>query len=92
MKLENIFLKLLIPKTKPITGGIVYKPPNQTRFLELQSDSLNSLNMLSEEWQVLGDLNINLCQNGSTLGQRNKNIIKVQIKYHLRKKKNSRVL
>ena len=26
--------------------------------------------------QILGDLNINLYQNGSTLGQENKNIIK----------------
>ena len=32
--------------------------------------------MLSEEWHILGDLNINLYQNGSTLGEENKNIIK----------------
>ena len=32
--------------------------------------------MLSEEWYILRDLNINLYQNGSTLGQENKNIIK----------------
>ena len=32
--------------------------------------------MLSEEWHMLGDLNINLHQNGSTLGEDNKNIIK----------------
>ena len=75
-EIENIFIELLIPKTKPITVGIIYKPPDQTRFLEILSDSLNSLNMLSEEWHILGDLNINLYQKGSTLGQENKNIIK----------------
>ena len=75
-EIENIFIELLIPKTKPITVGIIYKPPDQTRFLEILSDSLNSLNMLSEEWHILGDLNINLYQNGSTLGQENKKIIK----------------
>ena len=32
--------------------------------------------MLSEEWHILGDLNINLHQNVSTLGQENKSIIK----------------
>ena len=32
--------------------------------------------MLSEEWHILGDLNINLYHNGSTLGEGNKNIIK----------------
>ena len=31
--IENIFIALLFP-TKPIMIGIVYKPPNQTRFLE----------------------------------------------------------
>ena len=46
---EIIFVELLIPKAKPITVGIVYKPPDQTRFLEILSNSLNSLNMLSEE-------------------------------------------
>ena len=25
---ENIFIKLLIPKTKPYTVGIVYRPPD----------------------------------------------------------------
>ena len=31
---ENIFIELLIPKTKPITAGIIYKQPDQLRFLE----------------------------------------------------------
>ena len=57
-EIENIFVGLLIPKTKPITVGIVYKPPDQTRFLEILSNSLNSLNMLSEEWRILGNLSI----------------------------------
>ena len=32
--------------------------------------------MLSKEWHILGHQNINLYQNGSTLGQESKNIIK----------------
>ena len=32
--IENIFIDLLFPKTKPITVGVIYKPPDQTRFLE----------------------------------------------------------
>ena len=75
-EIENIFVELLILKTKPITVRIVYKPPDQTNFLEILSNSLNSLKMLSEEWHILGDLNINLYHNGSTLGEGNKNIIK----------------
>ena len=53
-EIENNFIKLLIPKTKPITVGIICKPPDQTRFLEILSNSLNSLNMLSEESHILG--------------------------------------
>ena len=77
---SNIFIELFIPKTKPIIVGIIYKPPDQTRFPEILLDSLNSLNMLSEEWHILGDLNINLHQNGSTLGEDKKNIIKCHLK------------
>ena len=36
--------------------------------------------MLSEEWHILRDLNINLYQNGSILEEGNKNIIKVENK------------
>ena len=43
-----------------MTVGIVYEPPDQTRFPEILLDSLNSLNMLSEECHIPGDLNINL--------------------------------
>ena len=74
IEIENIFVELLIPKTKSITVGIVYKPPDQTRSLDILSNSLNSLNMLSEEKHILRDLNINLYHNGSTLGDENKNI------------------
>ena len=77
---RNVFVKLLIPKTKPSTAGIVCKPSDQTRFLKILSNSSNSLNMLSEKWHILGDLNINLYQNGSILGEENKNIVKVSSK------------
>ena len=47
---------------------------------------LNPLNLLSEEGHNPGDLNINLYQNDSILGQENKNIIKDEIKYLPRQK------
>ena len=43
--------------------------------------------MFNKEWHILGDLNINLYQNGSILGEENKNIINTQIKYHQKHKK-----
>ena len=79
---ECPLVKHLIPKTKPITVGIVCKPPDQTRFLEILSNSSNSLDLLNEKWHILGDLNINLYHgdclyhNMRILGKGNKNIIK----------------
>ena len=46
-EIKNIFVELLIPTTKPVTAGIVYKPPDQTMFLEILSNILNSLNILN---------------------------------------------
>ena len=43
------------------------KPPDQLKFLETLPDSLNTLNILSKEWHVLGDLLIR---------ENNKNIVK----------------
>ena len=41
-EIKTIFIELLIPKTKPITAGIICKPLDQLRFLERLSDSLNT--------------------------------------------------
>ena len=71
-----IFIELFTPETKPITVGIACKPPDQTRFWEILSDSLNLFSMFNKEWHILGDLNINLYQNVSILGEENKKIIK----------------
>ena len=32
--IENIFIDLLFPKTKPISVGIIYKPPSQRQLLQ----------------------------------------------------------
>ena len=57
--LENIFIDLLFPKIKPISVGIFYKPPSQTRFLEQITTEFESLELNSELY-ILGDFNINL--------------------------------
>ena len=31
-EIENIFFEILLPKTKPITVGIIYRPTNQNNF------------------------------------------------------------
>lgn len=37
---EHIFLDILLPKTKPILIGILYRPPKQAGFLNNISETL----------------------------------------------------
>ena len=57
--IENIFIDLLFPKTKPISVGIIYKPASQSQFLQQMITEFEALD-LDNEIYVLGDFNINL--------------------------------
>ena len=63
---EVIFVDLLLPKTKPISVRIVYRP-KYSHFLQLFAEIRNSLNILENEIFVLGDMNIDILQNGVNL-------------------------
>ena len=49
-----------MPHTKPITVGIIYRPPNQTKFLDIFEENLPNLNTSYREIYFLGDININI--------------------------------
>ena len=58
---ENVFLDILLPNSKPILIGILYRPPNQSGFLDsLSTAILNSEKSDNQEVYLLGDLNFNL--------------------------------
>ena len=60
-EIENIFLDILLPKTKPILIGILYRPPDQSKFLDNLSTSISQASSFNEqEVYILGNLNINL--------------------------------
>ena len=59
-----------------MTVGIIWEPPNQVRFLEILSGSLNTLNLLNGQWHILVDLNIDISKNCIMFTQKNKNITK----------------
>ena len=61
--LENIFIDLLFPKTKPLSAGIIYNPLSQIQFLEQMITEFEALN-LNNEIYVLEDFNINLLFRG----------------------------
>ena len=51
----------MLPKTKPILIGILYRPPDQSKFLDNLSTSISQTCSFNEqEVYILGDLNINL--------------------------------
>ena len=72
-------MDLLLPKTKPISVGIFYRSPKDTNFLQIFAEILNSLNILENEMFVLGDMNINILQNGGNLLEENVNTSKGKI-------------
>ena len=63
-------MDILLPKTKPIFVGIIYKPPNNINFLERFNKHLDDIN-LDNEILLLGDFNINLLYNGKYILKEN---------------------
>ena len=53
-----------MPQTKPITVAIIYRAPNQTKFLDIFEENLPKRNTSYHEIYFLGDFNINLFENG----------------------------
>ena len=63
-EIENIIFDILLPKSKPITIGVFYRPSNQANFTELIVKSFSLLNLKDNEIYLLGDFNINFLLNG----------------------------
>ena len=61
---ENVFFEIHLPKTKSITVGIVYRPPNETNFIKTFNKKFAKLDTTNKETYILGDFNINLYHNG----------------------------
>ena len=62
-KIENILVEILLPKIKPLTVGIIYRPPNQSNFLEIINANFDKLDTDMKESYILGGFNINKYQN-----------------------------
>ena len=81
-KIENITFDILMPHTKPITIGIIYRPPNQSKFLDIFEANLPKLNTSFREIYFLGDP----FENGKYIfdksSSNNKNLDSFTKKYH----------
>ena len=55
-EIENIVLDMLLPKTKPILVGILYRPPDQPKFSDKLSTVISRSNTFdNQEVYILGD-------------------------------------
>ena len=52
-KIENTFFEILLPKTKPVMVGIIYRSPTQNNVLEILSKNFPSIGTDSKETNVL---------------------------------------
>ena len=68
-EIENITFDILMPHTKPITVGIIYRPPNQSKLLDIFEENLPKLSTSYREIYFLGDFNIYLFENGKYVFQ-----------------------
>ena len=50
---ENIFFEILLPKTKPMTVGIIYRPPNQNNLLQTLNENFAKLDTLKKNYTFL---------------------------------------
>ena len=68
--IENISFELILPNTKPIVVGTIYRPPNQANFMEIFKENLSKVDTNNVETYILHDFNINLWQNGHYVFQK----------------------
>ena len=61
---ESLWINVLLPRSKPIVLGVLYRPPKNNKFIEHLSNSLENFSK-DEEIIILGDMNICLLHNSS---------------------------
>ena len=61
---ENTFLDVLLPNSKLILIGILYRPPDQSGFMDMLSSAVADMEDFdNQEVYFLGDLNFNFVNN-----------------------------
>ena len=85
-EIKNITLDILMPHMKPITIGIIYRPPNLSKFLKIFEENLPKLSARYHEIYFLGTFNINISENRKYVldksSSNNKNLDSFTKKYH----------
>ena len=59
-EIENIFIEIFLPHSKPLVVSTICRRPSQGSFIETITDHLSKINTNDTEICILGDFNINL--------------------------------
>ena len=57
-EIENIFIEIFLPHSKPLVVGTIYRPPSQGSFTETITEHFSKINTNDTEIYILGDFNI----------------------------------
>ena len=58
-EIESVFFEILLPNSKPIAVGTIYRPLNQFNFLEVLNENMkNKIESISNEIYILGNFNL----------------------------------
>ena len=55
-------MEIILPITKPLIVGNIYRPPNKENFLEIIKANFGKLDTDMKETYILSDFNINMYQ------------------------------
>ena len=72
--IENVFFDLTIPRLKPLSIDIFYRPPNVNTFRETFVNDLKFIDLKKTEVYFLGDFNINLLVNDKFVLKENQSL------------------
>ena len=78
-------MEIFLPKTKPMTVGIVYRPPSQASFLGTMNEHFYKFNTINKENYILSEFNINLYLNNKYLFEKYSTAVSNTSPYDVRK-------
>ena len=68
-EIGKFFVEILFPRAKPLIVGIIYRPPNQSNFLEIINANFDKLDTDTKELYIFGDFNINMYQKNKCIAR-----------------------
>ena len=69
-EIKSVFFEILLPNSKPITVGTIYRSSSQSNFLEVVNENMNKIDSISNQIYILGHFNINLSLNDSYISSK----------------------